>query len=66
MLHEALEIISKEPCINPIKHVRIFTGKSPMIAIVTFVNDYFKIFPDKIFRYEQKKDMLQKYFIFIY
>jgi len=50
--HEALEVVSKEPCISSIDSAHVLVHKSPMIAITTFVNDDFKIFPKKIFRFD--------------
>ena len=52
MLDKALEIVSKEPCIKAIKSAYVSTFKIPMIAITTSVNDDFKIFPEKIFRFD--------------
>lgn len=52
LLDQALEIVSKEPCISSIKSARVCTFKTPMIAVITTVNDDFKTFPEKIFRFD--------------
>ncbi len=67
MLHKALEIVSKEPCINSIKYASVCTPENPMISVVTSVNDDFKIFPEKIFRFDmdiKKRDVRLRRFQF--
>ena len=52
LLYEALDIVSKEPCVNSINYARVCTYTTPMIAISTSVNEDFKSFPEKIFRFD--------------
>lgn len=52
LLNQALEIVCKEPCIHSIDSACVLTHRSPMIAITTSVNEDFKTFPKKIFRFD--------------
>ena len=47
-----LEFVRKEPCISKIRSCYISPPPNSMIAIETSVNDYFKTYPIKIYRFD--------------
>lgn len=49
---QALDFVSKEPCINKIKNCYICSEPNPMISIQTVVNKDFKIYPIKTYRFD--------------
>lgn len=49
---QALEIVSKEPCIYEIKSCYVTSYPKPMIAINTLTNQDFHLFPVKIYRFD--------------
>lgn len=49
---QALDFVSKEPCINKIKNCYICSEPNPMISIQTIVNEDFKDYPTKTYRFD--------------
>ncbi|MDP4271474.1 MAG: DUF2971 domain-containing protein [Bacteroidota bacterium] len=49
---QALEFVSKEPCINKITSCYVNSTPEPMVAIQTLTNEDFKTFPIKTYRFD--------------
>lgn len=52
IIEKALKFVSQEPCINKIKSSYITLSPAPMIAIETYTNPDFNVFPIKTFRFD--------------
>ena len=52
LIEKALKYVSQEPCINKIKSSYISLSQKPMIAIETYTNSDFKLYPIKVFRFD--------------